>query len=224
VVREMNRLGMLVDISHVSEKVMNDALDVSTAPIIASHSSARGVHDHTRNVSDAVLQRVAKNGGVIMINFYPSFLDKRTNDEENARTAKLREQVAALRTQYKDDREGFNAAERKLMDANPIYIAPYTRIVDHIDHMKKVAGIDIVGIGSDYDGVPFLPDGMNGAEDLVLVTYEMLKRGYTDTEVRKVLGENFLRAFGQAEKVAGNRQISGPGSLKKIPPPALPKQ
>ena len=223
VVREMNRLGMLIDISHVSEKVMNDALDVSTAPIIASHSGARGVNDHTRNVSDAVLQRVAKNGGVIMINFYPSFLDARTNKEENERSAKLREQVAALRKQYEGNPVGFNEAERKLMEANPIYIAPYTRIVDHIDHIKKVAGIDNVGIGSDYDGVPFLPEGMNGAEDLVLVTYEMLKRGYTETEVRKVLGENFLRAFAQAEKVAGNRQISNGGSLKKIPPPAPPK-
>jgi membrane dipeptidase len=89
-------------------------------------------------------------------------------------------------------------------------------IVDHIDHMKKVAGIDIVGIGSDYDGVPFLPAGMNGAEDLVLVTYEMLRRGYTETEVKKVLGENLLRAMSQMERVAGNRQISGQGSLKKI--------
>lgn len=216
IVREMNRLGMLIDISHVSEKVMNDALDVSTAPIIASHSGARGVNDHTRNVSDAVLARVAKNGGVIMINFYPSFLDARTNKEENERSARLREQVTALRTQYKDDPKGFDEAERKLMEANPIYVAPYTRIVDHIDHIKKVAGIDIVGLGSDYDGIPFLPAGMNGAEDLVLITYEMLKRGYTETEIKKVLGENFLRALTKAEQVAGNRQISGQGSLKKI--------
>ncbi len=216
VVREMNRLGMLVDISHVSEKVMNDVLDITTAPVIASHSSARGINDHTRNVSDAVLKRVAQNGGVIMINFYPSFLDARTNREENERSARLRDQVAALREQFKDDRKGFDEAERKLMEANPIYIAPYTVIVDHIDHMKKVAGIDIVGIGSDYDGVPFLPADMNGAEDLVLVTYEMLRRGYSEQEIRKVLGENFLRAFSKAEQVAGNRQISGQGSLKKI--------
>lgn len=217
VVREMNRLGMFIDISHVSVKTMNDALDVSTAPVIASHSSARSLNDHTRNVPDDVLKRVAKNGGVIMINFYPSFLDARTNAEENARSARLRDQLSALREQFKNDRRALDEAERKLLAANPIYVTPYTRIVDHIDHIKNVAGIDHVGIGSDFDGVPFLPDGMKGAEDLPLITYEMLKRGYSETDIKKVLGENMLRAMTQMEKVAGNRQISGQGSLKKLP-------
>ena len=221
VVKEMNRLGMLVDISHVSVKVMNDVLDISTAPIIASHSSARGISDHTRNVPDEVLKRVAKNGGVMMINFYPSFLDSRTNQEENDRAARLRPQIEALRKQFENDPDGYNEAERKLFAANPIYVADYKRIVDHIDHMKKVAGIDIVGLGSDFDGVPFLPTGMNGMEDLVLITYEMLRRGYSEQDIHKVLGGNFLRAFAQAEKVAGNRQISGHGSLKKLAPPKI---
>ncbi|MCY7377075.1 MAG: dipeptidase, partial [Pyrinomonadaceae bacterium] len=218
VVREMNRLGMLVDISHVSVKVMNDVLDTSTAPIIASHSSARGVNDHTRNVPDDILKRVAQNGGVIMINFYPSFLDARTNREQNERAARLKPQIDALKEQYKDNQSAYIEVERQLFAANPIYIAPFTRIVDHIDHIKKVAGIDYVGIGSDYDGIPFLPAGMNGMEDLPLVTYEMLKRGYTETEIRKVLGENFLRAFTKAEEVAkiNSRQVSGQGSLKRI--------
>lgn len=218
VVKEMNRLGMLVDISHVSEKVMSDVLDVTTAPIIASHSSARGISDHTRNVSDAILKRIAQNGGVVMINFYPSFLDERTNREENERSARLKPQIDALREKYKDNPAAYYEAERALFAANPIYIADYKRIVDHIDHIKKVAGIDYVGIGSDFDGVPFLPAGMKGMEDLPLVTYEMLRRGYTEQEIRKVLGENFLRAFAKAEEVAhiNSRQISGQGSLKRL--------
>ena len=218
VVREMNRLGMLVDISHVSVKTMSDVLDISTAPIIASHSSARGVADHTRNVPDEILKRVAKNGGVIMINFYPAFLDAKYNADENARSTRLKPQIDALREQFKDNREAFNQAEGKLLAENPIDIPSYTRIVDHIDHIKQVAGIDFVGIGSDYDGVPLLPKGMNGMEDLALVTYEMLRRGYSETEIRKVLGENFLRAFAKAEQVAGinSRKISAEGSLKRI--------
>jgi membrane dipeptidase len=218
VVREMNRLGMFVDISHVSVKTMNDVLDISTAPVIASHSSARALNDHTRNVPDDVLKRVAKNGGVVMVNYYPSFLDARTNKEENERTAKLRDQVAALREQYKNDQRALDEAIQKLEDANPIYVTPYTRIVDHIDHIKSVAGIDHVGLGSDFDGVPFLPAGMSGAESTVLITYEMLRRGYTEAEIRKVLGENLLRAFEKAEQVAkiGSRKISGEGSLVKI--------
>lgn len=218
VVREMNRLGMLVDISHVSAKVMSDVLDVSTAPIIASHSGARGVNDHTRNVPDDILKRVARNGGVIMINFYPSFLDARTNAEENERAKRLKPQIDALREQFKGNAEAFNEFERKLLADNPIYIAPYTRIVDHIDHIKTVAGIDYVGLGSDFDGVPFLPAGMNGMEDLPLVTYEMLKRGYSEADILKVLGGNFMRAFEQAEKTAriNARKISGEGSLKRI--------
>jgi membrane dipeptidase len=218
VVREMNRLGMLIDISHVSVKVMNDALDVSTAPIIASHSSARGVADHTRNVPDEVLKRIAKNGGVIMINFYPAFLDKGYNDADNARSARLKPQLDAIREKYKDDPSAEAEAERKLLEANPIPVPSYTRIVDHIDHMKKVAGIEVAGIGSDYDGVPLLPDGMKGTEDLALVTYEMLRRGYTEKEILLVLGGNLMRALEGAEKIAniGSRRISADGSLKKL--------
>lgn len=219
VVREMNRLGMLVDISHVSEKVMNDVLDISTAPVIASHSGARGVNNHTRNVPDAVLQRLVKNGGVVMINFYPAFLDARTQAESQQRDTKLKAELDALQVQHKGNPEAKSAAERQLLAKHPIYIADYTRIVDHIDHIKKIAGIDHIGIGADYDGIPILPTGMNGMEDLALVSYEMLRRGYTEIDIKKVLGENFLRAMTKAEQVAKirQRQISGEGSLSKLP-------
>lgn len=218
VVREMNRLGMLVDISHVSDKVMHDVLDISTAPIIASHSGVRGVANHTRNVPDDVLVRLKDNGGVIMVVYYPTFLDDDYAKAEAERAERLRPQVDALRERFRNDQAGFNVARRELFEANPIPIPSYTRIVDHIDHIKKVVGIDHVGLGSDYDGVPLLPAGMNGMEDKVLVTYEMLRRGYTETEIRKVLGLNFLRAFAQAERTAkiNTRKISRDGSLKKL--------
>ncbi|MEP6925520.1 MAG: dipeptidase [Pyrinomonadaceae bacterium] len=218
VVKEMNRLGMLIDVSHVSDKTMADVLDISTAPVIASHSSAQHFSSHPRNVSDDLIKRIAKNGGVVQINFYPAFLDQRSWDEDKARDVKLKTELDALNQQYKDDPRGLSEAKRILYAANPIYNPPYTRIVDHIDYIKNLVGIDYVGIGSDFDGVPGLPEGMSGVEDLPLVTYEMLKRGYSESDIRKVLGENLLRVFAQAEKVAiiQSRQISGEGSLRRI--------
>lgn len=221
VVAEMNRLGVMVDISHVSEKVMNDVLDLSKSPIIASHSGARAVNDHTRNVPDSVLKRLAENGGVVNVVFYPSFLDERTNREENERSARLRDQIAQLREKFKDDQPGYVKAVADLEAANPIYIADYKRVVDHIDHIKNVAGIDHIGLGSDFDGVPFLPAGMNGVEDLPVLTYEMLRRGYSEADVKKVLGENMLRVMAANERNARGTRVSGDGSLKKLAPPKL---
>jgi membrane dipeptidase len=218
VVREMNRIGMLVDLSHVSDETMSDVLDVATAPVIYSHSSARKFNDHKRNVPDEILKRVAQNKGVVMINFYPAFIDQKYRDDSRARDERLKTEIAAMREQFKDNRQALNEALRKLYVDNPINIPSYTVLVDHIDHIKQIAGIDYIGIGSDYDGVPLLPSGMNGMEDLVLVTYEMLRRGYSEADVYKVLGGNFLRAFSQAEQVArsGGGKLSGNGSLKKI--------
>ena len=218
VVKEMNRLGMLADLSHVSDDTMRDALTVSTSPVIFSHSTVRKFSAHPRTVPDDVLQMLKKNGGIVMINFYPAFLDQRYWDEDRARDERLKDEIKQIEEKYKDDIEKLNAEKRKLAAENPIYVPSYTRIVDHIDYIKKTIGIDYAGIGSDYDGIPLLPEGMNGMEDLVLVTYEMLKRGYNETEIKKVLGENFMRVLEKNEQNAktNSRKISGEGSLKKI--------
>ena len=218
VVKEMNRLGMLVDLSHVSDDTMRDALKISTSPVIFSHSDVRKFSAHPRTVPDDVLQMLKKNGGIVMINFYPAFLDQRYWDEDRARDEKLKVEIKEIEEKYKNNAEKFNKEKRKLVAANPIYVPSYTRIVDHIDYIKQTIGIDYAGIGSDYDGIPLLPKGMNGMEDLVLVTYEMLNRGYTEGEIRKVLGENFLRVLEKNEQNAQikSMKISGNGSLKKI--------
>jgi membrane dipeptidase len=219
VVREMNRTGMLVDISHVSDKTMSDVLDVSTAPVIASHSSARALADRPRNIPDDLLRRIAKNGGVVMVNFYPAFISMDYYNADRARDERLKSQRDALRAQYKDDAKRLEAELKKLTDANPIPKVPLSVLIDHFDHVAKVAGIDHVGIGSDFDGVPDLPAGMDDISKLPAITYELLRRGYSEADVRKVLGENFLRAFAGAERVAreANRgQLSGTGSLRRI--------
>jgi len=222
VVLEMNRLGMLVDVSHVSDKTMSDVLEVSKAPIIASHSSAKVFSNHPRNISDELLRRIGKNGGVVMVNFYPAFLDQKYWDAEKARDERLKPQTDALEVKYKDDPKRLEEETKKLTDANPIPRPSLTVIVDHIDHIAKVAGIDHVGIGSDFDGVPSLPEGLEGVSDLPKITYELLRRGYSEGDIRKILGENLLRVFAEAEKVAktDTRKISGEGNLQRINPGA----
>ncbi|MBD0369454.1 MAG: membrane dipeptidase [Pyrinomonadaceae bacterium] len=218
VVREMNRLGMLIDISHVSDKTMSDVLDVSSAPIIASHSSARALANHRRNIPDELLRRIAKNGGVVMVNFFPGFIDQKVIDAGAERNARLKPQLDALSEQYKDNPARLQEERNKLFAANPLPVTPLSILIDHIDHIAKVAGIDHVGLGSDFDGVPSLPQGMQDIAQLPNITYELLKRGYTEQDIRKVLGENLLRAFARAEEVArrSSRTISGEGSQKKL--------
>jgi membrane dipeptidase len=218
VVREMNRLGMFADISHVSDKTMSDVLDVSKAPVIASHSSARVFSNHRRNIPDELLKRIAQNGGVVMVNFYPVFLDERVRTADIARDAKLKAQRDALRAQFKDDRKRLDEELKKLNDANPIPNTTLSMLVDHIDHIAKVAGVDHVGLGSDFDGVPNLPEGINDVADLPNITYELLRRGYSERDVLKILGGNFMRAFAEVERVAraDRRQISGEGSTRRL--------
>jgi membrane dipeptidase len=218
VVREMNRLGMFVDISHVSDKTMSDALDVSKAPVIASHSSARSISNHKRNIPDDLLKRIAQNGGVVMVNFYSVFLDEKVRLASIERDAKLKAQRDALNAQYRDDPKRLAAELQKLDDANPLPLTTISVLVDHIDHIAKVAGIDHVGLGSDFDGGVTLPAGMRGVEDLPSVTYELLRRGYSEQDILKILGGNFMRAFAEVERVARveQRKISGEGSLRRL--------
>jgi membrane dipeptidase len=219
VVREMNRIGMLVDISHVSDKTMSDVLDISTAPVIASHSSARALAARPRNIPDDLLRRIAKNGGVVMINFYPIFLDQKAIDASAARDARLKPERDALNERYKNDAKRREEESDKLNAAHPLPPTPLSVLVDHFDHVAKVAGIDHVGIGSDFDGVSYLPEGMKDVAQLPNLTYELLRLGYSERDVRKVLGENFLRAFAEAERVAARASgghVSRDGSVRRI--------
>src|ERR1041385_4062302 len=218
-VREMNRLGMLVDISHVSDDTMNDALDVSTARIIASHSSARALSNVPRNIPDDILRRIAKNGGVVQVNFYSLFVDEKTvRPQSDARDARIKAQQAAIDEKYKDDPERRAEESDKLEAANPLPPLPISKLIDHIDHIVKVAGIDHVGIGADFDGANDMPEGAQDVSMLPNITYELLKRGYSEPDIRKILGENLLRVMAQAERVARtmSKSISGDGSTRRI--------
>ena len=219
VVREMNRLGMLIDVSHVSDKTMSDALDVSKAPIIASHSSARALSDVPRNIPDDLLKRIAKNGGVVQVNFYSVFVDAKTVAPQSAaRDARLKAQQDAIDAKYKNDPERRAEESDKLEAANPLPPLPISKLIDHIGHIVKVAGIDHVGIGADFDGANDMPQGAQDVSMLPNITYELLKRGYSERDIRKILGENFLRVLAEAERVARrtSKSISGDGSLTRI--------
>ena len=218
VVREMNRLGMLVDISHVSDKTMSDVLDVSKSPVIASHSSARALAERPRNIPDELLKRIGQNGGVVMVNFYPGFIDQKVIIATRERDALLKPQIDALKEQYKNDPKKLEEETNKLQATIPLPRTPLSVLIDHFEHIAKVAGIDHVGIGSDFDGIPSVPLEMDDISKLPNLTYELLKRGHSEQDVRKILGENFMRAFAEAERVSRSmsKTISADGNARRL--------
>jgi membrane dipeptidase len=204
VIRAMNRLGMMVDVSHVSDKTFRDVLSVSKAPVIASHSDCRAVCDHPRNMSDTMIRELAAKGGVIQINFHVGFLSQEFRDAERADT-KINQAIAIEVHRRCGHKEGCQLIEgdritREYVEQGKLPRVDWTRIIDHIDHAVKVAGIDHVGIGSDFDGAN-MPFGMEDAAKLPKITEGLLRKGYSEGDVKKILGENTLRLMDDVERI-----------------------
>jgi len=206
VVREMNRMGMMVDISHVSDKTFYDAIAATKAPVIASHSSSRELTDHPRNMTDDMLRAVAKNGGVVQVNFFNAFIDENFRKAFEAQSKERDAAVAAYIKERKDAGQPVTYLDIDRIEREwgaKVPRPPLKSLIDHIDHIAKTAGIDHVGLGSDFDGVSgATPEGIDSAADLPKITQALLDRGYNEKEIHKILGGNLLRVFGEVEKVS----------------------
>ncbi len=217
VVLEMNRMGMMVDISHVADKTFFDAIATTRAPVIASHSSARALTNHPRNMTDDMLRAVAKNGGVVQANFYSSFIDEEYRKATEAQQKDANAAVAARLAELKAAGQPVTYLDKDQIErrwAAKIPRPPLKSLIDHIDHIAKVAGVDHVGLGSDFDGVSgAMPEGIDSAADLPRITQALLDRGYTADDIRKILGGNLLRVFGEAERVSHEMQAEAAPSL-----------
>jgi membrane dipeptidase len=211
VVRELNRLGVMVDVSHVSDKTFFDVIEVSKAPVIASHSSCRAIANHPRNMSDDMMRVLAKNDGVIQINYEVSFLSEDYRKALEATGNDVVSQLDRLEKECKGDDScvtlAMNRVSHDLMAAGKLPRVSWEKIVEHIDHAVKVAGIDHVGLGSDFDGAT-MPFGMEDASMLPRLTDALLKKGYSEADVDKILGENLLRVMGQVEQVSRSLNAS----------------
>jgi membrane dipeptidase len=210
IVAEMNRLGMLVDISHVADKTFYDVMSASKSPVIASHSSARALTNHPRNMTDDMLQAIAKNGGVVQVNFYNAFIDENYRKAAEAQGKDRDAAVKANAEQLKAAGKTITYLDNDRIErewAAKIPRPPLSALIDHIDHVAKVAGIDHVGLGSDFDGVSgATPQGIDSAADLPKITQALLDRGYSADDIRKILGGNLLRVFREAERVSRQMQ------------------